>query len=131
MKSPQLAAWEKKLDTVLDEIDRTLEAEYGDRFRLHPARPEHGSTSDPAMDGLFRVEAHFSPGYGTDLGRGYILRVQTSTLDHIPADTRTRMEDRAAELLRTKLRQAFPGRELAVTRDGSVFKIHGDLSLGR
>lgn len=40
------------------------------------------------------------------------------------------MEEFVVERLRQALPEAFPNRELNVTRDGPVFKIHGDLRLG-
>lgn len=130
MRDPRSIAWEKTLDRLLDEIDQRLEAEYGEQARLHPARPQTGTTADPAMDGLFRVEAHFTPGYGSALGRGYILRVQMATLESISPDLREEIEARAAHLLRERLPQAFPHRHLQVERDGPLYKIHGDLRLG-
>ena len=45
--------------------------------------------------------------------------------------TRQEIEDEIAEMLRVQLDAAFPNTELEVERDGPVYKIHGDLSLGQ
>jgi hypothetical protein len=39
--------------------------------------------------------------------------------------------EEAARLVREKLPQFFPERKLEVVRDGKIFKIIGDFSLGR
>jgi hypothetical protein len=53
------------------------------------------------------------------------------TLDWVPADVREQIEKEAADLVREKLPRFFPGRDLSVVRDRNVFKVQGDLSLGR
>lgn len=128
-RHPKVVAWEDKLKTVFDEIDRELEARYGDHYPLHPNRPPRGTTANPEDDGLFNVGASFSAGYGSQHGRGYIIRVRMVTLARVPTDLQTQMEDEVVARLRERLPEIFPGRFLAVQRDGHVFKITGDLSL--
>jgi hypothetical protein len=53
-----------------------------------------------------------------------------STLSKVPPDVIEDIEDFVVEKLRQALPAAFPNRDLKVSRDGPVFKIHGDLSLG-
>ena len=124
-----LEDWEEKLDAVLAEADRALEARWGGRWPLHPARPEAGAAANPRYDGLFRVTAAFTAGFGSEKGPGYLLRVEVATLESVPVPDRETLEDEAASLVRDGLAREFPGRELHVARDGGVYKIFGDLSL--
>ena len=124
-----LEAFEERLHGVLSEIDGALEERWGARWPLHPARPPRGSAANPQYDGLFRVTAAFSAGFGSRLGPGYLFRVEMSTLARVPAPEREAIEAEAAALLREGLARAFPGRDLRVDRDGPVLKIYGDLSL--
>lgn len=125
----RLEAFEDTLHGVLSEIDGALEERWGARWPLHPARPPRGTAANPQYDGLFRVTASFSAGFGSTLGPGYVFRVELSTLRNVPPEVRAEIEEEAARLLRAGLARAFPGRDLRVDRDGSVYKIHGDLSL--
>lgn len=128
--NPKLAKWEEKLYKILQAIDVHLETKYGDMLPLHPSRPEQGAAANPQYDGLFRLTASFSAGYGSELGAGYIFRVEIVTLSKVSAAKREAIEDEAAELMRKGLERQFPGRHMAVDRDGSVYKIYGDLMLG-
>ena len=125
-----LESFENTLHSVLSEIDVALEERWGSRWPMHPARPPRGTAANPQYDGLFRVTAAFSAGFGSKLGPGYLFRVEISTLAEVPEAEREAIEEEAARLLREGLARAFPGRDLRVDRDGSVLKIHGDLSLG-
>ncbi len=125
----RLEAFEDTLHGVLSEIDGALEESWGSRWPLHPARPPRGAAANPQYDGLFRVTASFTAGYGSTWGPGYLFRVEFSTLSPIPANARAEIEEAAVALLREGLARAFPGRDLRVDRDGAVYKIHGDLSL--
>jgi len=127
---PRLAAWEKRLHDVLQQVDAMLEEQYGHEWPLHPARPPRGTTANAQYDGLFRVTASFSAGYGSELGRGYVFRTEMATLADVPSEIRERIEASAADDLRILLDEEFPDQRLEVSRDGNVFKIHGDLSLG-
>lgn len=130
MKHPKLAAWEKKLKKTLDRIDGEMEEKYGRLYPLHPARSKHGSTSSRQQDGLFSIDAAFTPGYGSKIGRGYIVRIRLVTLSRVPKATLKQLEQEIATKLRRSIPRMFPGKNLKVDRDGHAFKIHGDLSLG-
>lgn len=123
-------AWEATLKDVFDEIDHDLEARFGHRYPLHPARPAHGDTANPAESGLFNVGAAFTAGFGSKHGRGYVVQVRMSTLANVSKQVREELEEEVARQLRERLPEVFPGKTLYVERDKTGFKIHGDLSLG-
>ena len=129
MRHQRAEEWEAKLDGLLKRVDRALEESYGDLFDTHPARPSKGSTANPQQDGLFRVTASFSPGFGTELGKGYVLQLDLVTLDDVPEDRIEAIQQKAVRLIQDGLDDVLPGRNLAVKRDGNVWKIVGDLSL--
>jgi len=118
------------MKTMFDRIDDWLEDKYGTTFQLHPNRPRRGRTSNKETDGLFNIGADFSLGYGSELGRGYVVQIEMSTLEHIPKQTRRQIESDVEELVKERLPQFFPGRSLALERDGSLLKIIGDFGLG-
>ncbi len=122
---------ELSLRHLFGEVDAFLEDKFGDRYSLHPARAPRGTTSHYAHDGLFDVGASFSAGYGSRFGRGYVIDVRMVTLEWVPEAEREEIIDAAVEKVRELLPRYFPDRDLAVSRDRQVFKIHGDLSLGR
>lgn len=130
MRHPKAVEWENKLKAIFDRIDIELERRYGDRYPLHPNRPPHGATSSREHDGLFNVGASFSPGYGSETGRGYVVEIRMATPTHVPADVLEEIEEAVVHMLRGELAAEFPGRPLEVSRDGPIYKIHGDLSLG-
>ena len=123
-----LDAFEESLDAALASVDHALEAKWGGRWPLHPARPEAGRAANPRYDGLFRVTAAFTAGYGSEKGRGYLVRVEIATLAAVSDADRRAIESDAAGFLQTALADAFPGRDLRVERDGPSLKIVGDLS---
>ncbi|MFW5893817.1 MAG: hypothetical protein ACOCUY_01630 [Verrucomicrobiota bacterium] len=129
MPGPELQAWEKKLRTALAAVDRMLEQRYGDRFPLRPNRPSAGETASFAADGLFAVGAKYTAGFGSATGEGYIVEIRMSTFAGVPSEWRETVRDEAAKLLRTQLAEVFPDRDLEVSREGAVLKIHGDLGL--
>ena len=126
----KLERWEARLKQVFDEINDELEAEYGHRAARHPNRPPHGATSNREDDGLFDLGAAFTVGLGSQHGPGYVVQARIATLDAIPADLQEKFETEVVRRLKEKLPAAFPGVALHVDRDGPVYKIHGDLSLG-
>lgn len=124
-----LEAWEDALQRVLSSVDRTLEERHEARWPLHPARPADGTAANPQYDGLFRVTASFSAGFGSKLGPGYVLKAEIATLAAVSPEDRAAIEREAADLARKGLAREFPGKALSVDKDGPVWKIHGDLSL--
>ncbi|MDT8299685.1 MAG: hypothetical protein RQ801_15360 [Spirochaetaceae bacterium] len=122
--------WDRKLKKLFDEIDDRLEDKYGGRYNLHPNRPPRGETSNREMDGLFNVGADFTSGYGSKLGRGYVVQVRMSTLEHVPSEVRMKINEDVERLVEEKLPVSFPGRNLQLERDGNLMKIIGDFSLG-
>lgn len=124
-----LEEFEEKVDAVLAGVDRALEERWSGRWPLHPARPAAGEAANPRYDGLFRVTAAFTAGFGSEKGPGYLVRVELATLEGVSAEDRAAIEDEAVALVREGLAGAFPGRDLRVERDGGVYKIFGDLSL--
>ena len=98
-------------------------------YTLHPARPQRGETANPQYDGLFRITASYSAGYGSKLGPGYIFRVELVTFEMVPDTIRQTIEAEAIQMAEDGLKRIFPERELSIARDGNVIKIYGDLSL--
>jgi len=128
---PKLAEWEKKLQKLINFVDDYLENKYHGKYRLHPARPERGKTSSKTQDGLFSITASFSPGYGSKFGRGYVVDVHVATLDDVEKERIAEIKKEAFEIIKEKLPEFFPNREITVKRDGTLIKIFGDLSLGQ
>jgi len=122
--------FDDRMKKLFDEVDEYLENLYGNIYPLHPVRPSHGETSNPESDGLFNIGANFTPGFGSDLGRGYIIDVSMSTLEKIDEKIRMEIYDTAAQKVNELLPIYFPERELSVHRDNNNYKIVGDFSLG-
>lgn len=129
MRHQRVEEWEERLNELLKRVDHALEARFGDLLPPHPARPPRGATANPQHDGLFRVTASFTAGFGSPLGRGYRLWIDIVSLDTLPEARRRAVERRAAALIRCGLRDTFPGRSLSLRREGHGWKIVGDLSL--
>lgn len=129
MRNPRLEVWEDGLNSLLRQVDNTLEEEFGSLLAPHPARPARGSTSNPQHDGLFRVTASFTAGFGSRHGKGYAVQLDTVSLERLQPELLAAVERRAVALIRSGLGKTFPGRGLALRRDGPVWKIIGDLSL--
>ena len=130
MWHPKLIEFDDRLKNLFDEVDHYIEDLYGDRYLLHPMRPGRGETADPQMDGLFNIGADFTPGYGSQLGRGYLIDVTMSTLQDVDEDVRREIYEAVVEKVKELLPLRFPERELVVLQDGNHFKIQGDFSLG-
>ncbi|VGO23311.1 hypothetical protein [Pontiella sulfatireligans] len=129
MRHQKAKAWEKKLKSVFDEIDAELEKQYSNRFNLHPSRSSEGTTSNPEMDGLFNVGASYSAGFGSKFGPGYVVEVRLSTLQRVPLELTSEMNEKVKALLSEKLPLAFPGKTLHIDNERHHLRIHGDLSL--
>lgn len=121
--------WERTLEDVLQEVDHKLEERFGKLYRRHPVRPAHGQTVNRRYDGLFRLTANFTAGFGSATGPGYVVDIGISTLDSVAHEDRKTVETTAVSLIRKSLPQAFPQRDLRLIRDGTVWKVVGDLSL--
>ncbi len=129
MRHPKIVEWEEKLKKVFDEIDDYLEETYGSTYTLHPSRPPRGKTANKEHDGLFNIGASFSAGYGSEYGRGYVVDIDTVTLDHVPREVERQIERDVLEKLKKELPKYFPGTNIEIHKDGPVIKIHGDLRL--
>ncbi|MDD3941547.1 MAG: hypothetical protein PHR90_03660 [Sphaerochaetaceae bacterium] len=131
LSSPQQAVLEKHMRLLCDELDHHLEDAYGERYPLHPNRPARGKAARVAYDGLFSTGTKFTLGYGSTHGRGYLVDIEISTLERVKAEDREEIESTAIKFLREKLPEHFPDRKLEVVKDGKVYKIVGDFSLGK
>ncbi|HOX19163.1 MAG TPA: hypothetical protein PKW82_11945 [Spirochaetales bacterium] len=131
MYHPKMVEFDAKLKALFDRIDHELEDRWHGEFALRWNRPERGETANPESDGLFNVQAYFTPGFGSKLGRGYGVDIDIATHEEVPPETRSEIEDFVRERLESLLPGSFPDRALRVERDGPIWKIVGDLSLGR
>jgi hypothetical protein len=129
MRSNQAMKWEETLKSIFDALDHELEAEYGGKYPLHPARSKHGTTSNPEDSGLFNVGAAFSAGFGSQYGPGYVVEIRLSTLRNVPAAIRAEIKEKVFQGLEKRLPAAFPGKVLHLSDENGVIRIHGDLSL--
>lgn len=129
MRNPLVEKWEESLNNLLKETDLLLEQRFGDALPRHPARLPAGKTGNPQQDGLFRVTATFTAGFGSRSGRGYLVEIDVVSLAPIPEELKRQVDTTAVDHIREGLGKAFPGKSLEILRDGAVWKIVGDLSL--
>ena len=130
MWHPKMTEFDDRLKKLFDEVDDYIEDQYGHSYSLHPMRPKRGETSNPEADGLFNIGAVFTPGFGSELGRGYLIDISMSTLEKVDDEIRMEIYKATAKKVRELLPVYFPERELKVRRDRNHFKIQGDFSLG-
>jgi hypothetical protein len=130
MYHPKTMEWDDRMKDLFDRVDRALEDRYEGRWHLRRNRPARGKTANPEADGLFNVGVFFTPGYGSRLGKGYLVEVVIATEEQVPDAERRAIENHVRDLVAAFLPDAFPGRDLRVERDGTMFKIHGDLGMG-
>ena len=130
MWHPKMTEFDDRMKKLFDEVDDYIEDLYGDKYPLHPVRLPRGETANPEADGLFNIGANFTPGYGSELGRGYIIDVSIATLEKIDETVRLEIYEAVVRKVRELLSVYFPERELVVRRDRNLFKILGDFSLG-
>lgn len=130
MYHPRTHEFDDTMKAMFDRIDAELEDQYGGTWKLRRNRPEQGKTANPESNGLFNIGTFFTPGYGSTLGRGYLVEVILATDEGVPAHVRDEIETRVRDLLLDYLPEYFPNRKLTVEHDGSMYKIHGDLGLG-
>lgn len=129
MRGPAVIQWEHTLKQVFDRLDHELEDLYDGHLPLHPVRAPRGATANPEADGLFNIGASYSAGFGSRLGPGYVVDIRLSTLERIPDSLRAEVRNYVSGRLRELLPEAFPGKDLQVSEENNVLKIHGDLSL--
>ncbi|HOY66031.1 MAG TPA: hypothetical protein PLP29_04030 [Candidatus Ozemobacteraceae bacterium] len=129
MSLARVEAWEAKLREAFDQADAELEKRHGSRFSRKPHRPAHGEGSTRDADGLFDLSVGYTAGFGSAHGEGYVFRVRLATFEPVPGAAREAIEAEALDLLRERLAEAFPGRELSILREGDQYKIIGDLGL--
>jgi hypothetical protein len=127
---PKLTAFTDTLDALFREVDEFLEDEWGGTFALHPNRPARGTTGNPDMDGLFEIIPDFTPGIGSEKGKGYLVSFRAATLEKVSPEQFEYLMEISAAFIKRRLPFYFPGRDLNVVRDGRRFKIVGDFSLG-
>lgn len=130
MYHPKTMEFDSRLKKLFDEVDNYLEDLYESAYRLNKVRPARGETSNPEADGLFDIGAVFTPGYGSELGRGYLIDLKISTPEKIEENIRQEIYKNAADKVRELLPLHFPERELTVSRDRNHYKILGDFNLG-
>ena len=130
MWHPKMVEFDERMKKLFDEVDDYIEDLYGANYSLHPVRPPRHGTANPEADGLFNIGANFTPGFGSELGRGYIIVLSVSTLEKVDENVRREIYEAAAGKVRELLPIHFPERELSVQRDRDHFKIKGDFSLG-
>jgi hypothetical protein len=121
---------EDKLKKICDLVDDVLEDNYGDSFRLHPNRSKRGEAANKAYDGLFNITASFTAGYGSDLGRGYVLDLNLVTLENVPGEFLDRITREVKDLIAEELKRVFPDREMKIAIEENILKITGDFHLG-
>lgn len=121
---------EDTLRALCEELDHHLEDLYGERYPLHPNRLPRGRASSVFYDGLFSAGTMFTLGYGSKVGRGYIVDIDIRTLSKVAPEDRLEIETEAIRFIEERLPIHFPERELKVAKDGTVYKIVGDFSLG-
>jgi len=125
-----MTEFDDRMKKLFDEVDDFIEDLYGDKYCLNPVRPHRGETSNPEADGLFNIGANFTPGFGSDLGRGYLIDMSMSTLDKVDENTRHEILETVAKKVNELLPVHFPERCLTVHRDKNQYKIQGDFNLG-
>ncbi|MDA3850090.1 MAG: hypothetical protein PF447_02340 [Spirochaetaceae bacterium] len=130
IKHAKMIEWDNKMKSLFDEIDDYLENHYGTDYTLHPNRMPRHSTANKEMDGLFNVGVSYSAGYGSKMGKGYVVEIHMSTLEHVPVDIKNKIEGEVERKIEKLLPKYFPGRKLEVEKDRNSLKIYGDLSLG-
>jgi len=127
---PKQQELEDTLRRMCDDLDKFLEDAYGDRYPLHPNRLARGKAASVAYDGLFSTGTQFTMGYGSGAGRGYIIDIDIVTLSRVDKKDFETIEASAVAYLKSLLPLYFPDRKLQIVKDGNLYKIIGDFSLG-
>lgn len=121
---------EKNLTNMCLELDTYLEDKYGKKYPIHPNRLERGKAASGNYDGLFSAGSKFTLGYGSNEGRGYIVDIDIVTLSWVNKEDKEAITKDGIKYLRTLLPKFFPDRKLEIKKDGNLYKIIGDFSLG-
>lgn len=127
---PKQAALEHTMRLLCDDLDQYLEDTFGNRYPLHPNRPSRGKAASVAYDGLFSTGTQFTLGYGSEHGRGYIVAIEIRTLSKVLDSDRNAIELAAVKYIETIIPTYFPERAIKLEKDGKVYKLIGDFSLG-
>lgn len=127
---PKQIQLEQKLRDMADDLDHYLEERFEGLYPLHPNRLPRGKAASVAYDGLFSTGTQFTPGYGSEHGRGYVLSVEIRTLCPVDEKDRKAVEEASREYIEQIIPRYLPGRTVELKRDGSVYKLVGDFSLG-
>jgi hypothetical protein len=127
---PKMEAWDALVQEALAATDRRMEEVFGQNAKLRENRPAHGQTWNPQSSGLFNVRLDFTTGAGSELGPGYVLDLEVAGYDEPDGITRKRYIEACRIILQEELDARLPGRSLRFERDGAVWKLQGDFSLG-
>lgn len=127
---PKQMQLEQKLRAMADDLDHFLEDRFEGLYPLHPNRLPRGKAASVAYDGLFSTGTQFTAGYGSEYGRGYVVSVEIRTLCPVKEEDRQAIEAASKEYLKEIIPRYLPGRTIELKRDGNVYKLVGDFSLG-
>lgn len=127
---PKQLVLEGTMRKMCDELDHRLEESFGLAYPRHPNRPARGKAASVAYDGLFSTGTQFTLGYGSDHGRGYIVSVEMRTLSRVKKEDEKAVEEATVAIINELIPQYFPEREIKLKKDGKVYKLVGDFSLG-
>ncbi|MFA5513568.1 MAG: hypothetical protein WDA17_01450 [Sphaerochaetaceae bacterium] len=130
LMSHQQKKLEDQFRLLCDDLDHYLEDNFGKLYSLHPNRLKRGKAANVSYDGLFSTGVQFTLGIGSKYGRGYILDITMVTLDSVDENIKNEIESLAAAFVQEKLPLYFPDRKLKVVKDGNIYKLVGDFSLG-
>ncbi len=127
---PKQMQLEQKLRDMADDLDHYLEERFEGLYPLHPNRLPRGKAASVAYDGLFSTGTQFTAGYGSEHGRGYVLSVEIRNLCPVDEADRQAVEEASREYIKKIIPRYLPGRTVELKRDGTVYKLVGDFSLG-
>jgi len=127
---PKQIALEGIMRKMCDELDDLLEESFGSAYPRHPNRLARGKAASVAYDGLFSTGTQFTLGYGSDHGRGYIVSVEIRTLSKVKREDERAVEEATVTIINELLPKHFPDRVITLKKDGKVYKLVGDFSLG-
>ena len=123
----ELEKWEQRLDALLDEIDDLLEDQYEGTFMRHPVRKRRGETARKSQDGIIELKSNFTLGLGSEKGEGYVIVPRVATLEAVPDDVKSSINQFVCVEIQKRLPLFFPKNELSCEWDGRCLKIYGDL----